>query len=99
MARKKSSLKQLSDIGPYLTTSGAKKKLINYRFYLQTGAVKIAVTCSAGRGRAGRAFVFRGFLRRGMHCGSAWWVSTATALESSSALEVEKEEMIRVIHA
>jgi CRP-like cAMP-binding protein len=49
MARKKSSLKQLSDIGPYLTTSGAKKKLINYRFYLQTGAVKIAVTCSAGK--------------------------------------------------
>jgi CRP/FNR family transcriptional regulator, cyclic AMP receptor protein len=112
MARKKSSAKPF-DVGQYLSTAGVKKTLVSYRkgqtifsqgeksgsvFYLQTGAIKIAVTSSTGK-EAVVAILHAGdFFGEGCIAGQPLRVSTATAMESSSALAIEKEEMIRVIH-
>ena len=113
MARRKSSAKQSFDVGQYLTTSGVQKTLVSYQksqtifsqgdtsnsvFYLQTGEVKIAVTSSTGK-EAVVALLHPGdFFGEGCIAGQPLRVSTATATESSSALKIEKEEMIRVIH-
>jgi CRP/FNR family cyclic AMP-dependent transcriptional regulator len=113
MAEKKSSVKKSFDVGEYLATSGVKKKIVAYRkgqnifsqggksdsvFYLQSGAVKIAVTSSAGR-EAVVALLHPGdFFGEGGIAGQPLRVSTATAMEPSSALVIEKAEMIRVIH-
>jgi CRP/FNR family transcriptional regulator, cyclic AMP receptor protein len=113
MARKKSSAKQSFDIAQYLSTSGVKKTLLSYRraqtvfcqgdksnavFFLLTGTVKIAVVSAAGK-EAVVALLHPGdFFGEGCIAGQPLRVSTATAMESSSALAIEKEEMIRVIH-
>ena len=112
MAGKKSSVKPF-DIGQYLATSGVKKTLISYRksqpifsqgeksgsvFYLQSGAVKIAVTSSLGK-EAVIAILHPGdFFGEGCIAGQPLRVSTAVAMEPTSALSIEKAEMIRVIH-
>jgi CRP/FNR family transcriptional regulator, cyclic AMP receptor protein len=113
MARNKSSAKQSFDVGQYLSKSGVKKKLVSYRkaqtifcqgeesrsvFYLQSGTVKIAVTSSTGKEAIVAPLHPGDFFGEGGIAGQPLRVSTATAMESSSALAIEKEEMIRVIH-
>ena len=112
MAKRKSLTKPF-DVGQYLKTAGLKKTLVSYRkgqnifsqgeksgsvFYLQTGAVKIAVTSSAGKEAVVAVLHAGDFFGEGCVAGQPLRVSTATAMESSSALAIEKEEMIRVIH-
>jgi CRP/FNR family transcriptional regulator, cyclic AMP receptor protein len=113
MVTKKSSVKKLFDVGQYLATSGIKRKVVTFRkgqsifsqgeesgsvFYLQSGAVKIAVTSSTGK-EAVVALLHPGdFFGEGSIAGQPLRVSTATAMEPSSALVIEKAEMIRVIH-
>lgn len=113
MTTKKSSVKRLFEVGRYLATSGVKRKIVTYGkgqsifsqgeesssvFYLQSGRVKIAVTSSTGR-EAVVALLHPGdFFGEGSVAGQPLRVSTATAMEPSSALVIEKPEMIRVIH-
>ena len=112
MATKKSSANKF-DVGQYLATSGVKRKVATYRkgqnifsqgqesgyvFYLQNGTVKITVTSSTGK-EAVVALLHPGdFFGEGGISGQPLRVSTATAMEPSSALVIEKAEMIRVIH-
>lgn len=113
MAKKKSSTRRPFDVGQYLATSGVKKKLVTYRkaqiifsqgekatsvFYLQTGAVRIAVTSPKGK-EAVVAFLRPGdFFGEGAIAGQPLRVSTAIATGPTCALMIEKEEMTRVIH-
>ncbi len=103
----------LFDAGQYLETSGIKRKILEFRsgqiifsqgdacrsvFYLQSGAVKIGVTSSAGK-EAIIALLRPGdFFGEGCIAGQPVRVSTATAISVVSALEIEKREMLRVIH-
>jgi CRP/FNR family transcriptional regulator, cyclic AMP receptor protein len=112
MATKKSSANKF-DVGQYLATSGIKRKVVTYRkgqsifsqgeesgsvFYLQSGTVKIVVISSTGK-EAVVALLHPGdFFGEGGISGQPLRVSTATAMEPSSALVIEKAEMIRVIH-
>ena len=113
MVRKKSSANRAFDVGQYLTTSGVKKTLVSYRkaqtifsqgeksgsvFYLQTGTVKIAVTSSTGKEAVVALLRPGNFFGEGCIAGQPLRVSTATAMESSTVLQIEKQEMIRVIH-
>jgi CRP/FNR family transcriptional regulator, cyclic AMP receptor protein len=113
MVRKRSSATRAFDVGHYLTTSGVKKSLVSYRkaqtifsqgeksgsvFYLQTGTVKIAVTSSTGKEAVVALLRPGDFFGEGCIAGQPLRVSTATAMESSTALRIEKQEMIRVIH-
>ena len=113
MARKRSAAKWSFDVGQYLTTSGVKKTLVSYRkaqtifsqgekcgsvFYLKTGGVKITVISSTGKEAVVALLRPGDFFGEGCIAGQPLRVSTATAMESSSALKIEKKEMIRVIH-
>ena len=113
MLRKKSSVNQEFDVGNYLTTAGVKKTLVSYRkaqaifsqgeksgsvFYLQSGAVKIAVTSSTGKEAVVALLRPGDFFGEGSIAGQPLRVSTATTMESSTVLRIEKQEMIRVIH-
>jgi len=113
MVRKKSSANRAFDVSQYLTTSGVKKTLVSYRkaqtifsqgeksgsvYYLQTGVIKIAVTSSTGKEAVVALLRPGDFFGEGCIAGQPLRVSTATAMESSTVLQIEKQEMIRVIH-
>ena len=101
------------DVQNYLETAGVKRKIVDFRkgqiiftqgdesrsvFYVQSGSVKITVNSSAGK-EAVIAFLQPGdFFGEGSIAGQPLRVSTATAMGPTSALEIEKREMIRVIH-
>jgi CRP-like cAMP-binding protein len=113
MAKKKSSGKKSFDVGEYLTTSGVKKSVVTHRkdqnifsqgekcasvFYLQTGSVKITVISSTGKEAVVALLRPGSFFGEGCIAGQPLRVSTATAMEASSALSIEKDEMVRMIH-
>src|SRR5882724_5351174 len=113
MVKKKSKANRQFDTGVYLQTSGVKRKIVQYCkgqrifsqgdignavLYLQSGVAKITVNSSAGR-EAVIALVESGdFLGEGCIAGQPLRVSTAIAMGPVSVLEIEKQEMIRVIH-
>jgi CRP-like cAMP-binding protein len=113
MAKNKPSVKQLFEVGQYLATSGVHKKLVTFRkgetvysqgekcdcvFYLQTGTVKVSVTSSTGKEAVVAILRPGDFFGEGCIAGQPLRVSTATATEPTTTLEIEKREMIRVIH-
>jgi CRP/FNR family transcriptional regulator, cyclic AMP receptor protein len=113
MVSKKSTADRSFDVGHYLTTSGVKKTLVSYRkaqaifsqgeksgsvFYLQSGTIKIAVTSSTGKEAVVALLRPGDFFGEGCIAGQPLRVSTATAIESSTVLRIEKQEMIRVLH-
>jgi len=113
MAKTKSSANRSFDLGQYLTTSGVKKTLVSYRkaqaifsqgeksgsvYYLQTGAIKIAVISATGKEAVVALLRPGDFFGEGCIAGQPLRVSTATAMEPSSALKIETQEMIRVLH-
>ena len=70
----------------------------NSVFYIQAGAIKIAATSSTGK-EAVVAILHPGdFFGEGSIAGQPLRVSTATAMESSSLMQIEKEELNRVLH-
>lgn len=113
MAKKKARSGKMFDVGRYLETSGVKRKIVAYRkrqiifsqgvasrsvLYLQSGSVKITVTSASGK-EAVIALLHPGdFFGEGCIAGQPLRVTTAVALTPSSVLEIDKKEMIRVIH-
>jgi CRP/FNR family transcriptional regulator, cyclic AMP receptor protein len=111
--RNKNRAAELFDASAYLETAGVKRKIVTYRkrqtifsqgdasrsvFYLRSGSVKITVTSSSGK-EAVIALLHPGdFFGEGCIAGQPLRVARATALGAVSALEIEKREMIRVIH-
>jgi CRP/FNR family cyclic AMP-dependent transcriptional regulator len=101
------------DVRAYLETGGVKRKIVTYQkdqiiftqgdesrsvLYLQSGSVKITVNSSGGK-EAVIAFLQPGdFFGEGCIAGQPLRVSTAIAMGPTSALEIEKREMLRVIH-
>jgi CRP/FNR family transcriptional regulator, cyclic AMP receptor protein len=97
----------------YLETAGIKRKIVSYRkrqtifsqgdasrsvFYLRSGSVKITVTSSSGK-EAVIALLHPGdFFGEGCIAGQPLRVARATAMGPVSVLEIDKREMIRVIH-
>jgi CRP/FNR family cyclic AMP-dependent transcriptional regulator len=113
VAKKKEKPTKTFDVASYLETSGVKRKIVAYRkrqtifsqgdvsrsvLYLQTGTVKITVTSSSGK-EAVIALLHPGdFFGEGCIAGQPLRVTTAVAMAPSSVLEIDKKEMIRVIH-
>lgn len=113
MAKTKSKTKSRFDVEKYLQTAGVKKKIVNYRkgqtifsqgdlcssvLYLQNGRVKITVTSSAGKEAVVALLGGHEFFGEGCIAGQPLRVATATAITPTAVLEIEKAEMIRVIH-
>ena len=113
MGRRKSSAKRSFQVGEYLAESGVQKKVLSYRkaqtifpqgekadsvFYLQAGAVKMTVISTAGKEAVVALLRPGDFFGEGSIAGQPLRVSTATAMESSSVMRIEKQEMLRVLH-
>jgi CRP/FNR family cyclic AMP-dependent transcriptional regulator len=111
--RKKSRIRGSFDIGEYLETSGVKRKIVAYRkgqtifsqgdasrsvLYLQTGSVKITVTSSSGKEAVIALLRSGDFFGEGCIAGQPLRVARASAMGPVSVLEIEKREMLRVIH-
>lgn len=113
MAKTKSKNTASFDTENYLNTTGIAKKIVQYRkgqiifsqgapcdsvLYLHQGGVKLTVT-SAGGKEAVIALLHAGdFFGEGCLAGQPLRVAAATAFEPTTALVIEKQEMIRVIH-
>src|SRR5579863_5552343 len=113
MVRKKSQATKPFDAGLYLETTGVRRKIVPYRkgqtifsqgdkcysvLYLQPGTVKMTVTSSAGKEAVIALLQPGDFFGEGCISGQPLRVSTAIAMGPVSVLEIEKQEMTRVIH-
>src|ERR1700761_3144270 len=111
--RNKAKDSELFNASAYLETAGVKRKIATYRkrqtifsqgdasrsvFYLKSGTVKITVTSSSGK-EAVIALLHAGdFFGEGCIAGQPLRVARASAMGPVSVLEIEKREMIRVLH-
>jgi CRP/FNR family cyclic AMP-dependent transcriptional regulator len=113
MVKKKSKAVRPFDTGVYLETAGVKRKIVQYRkgqtifsqgdkgtsaLYLQTGVVKITVNSSSGKEAVIALLEAGEFFGEGCISGQPLRLSTATAMGPVSVLEIEKQELARVIH-
>jgi len=113
MAKKKSKAKQSFDAVKYLETAGVQRKIARYPksqviysqgdasksvLYLQTGAVKISVTSSGGKEAVIALLEAGDFFGEGCIAGQPLRAAKATAMGAVAVLEIEKREMMRVIH-
>jgi CRP/FNR family cyclic AMP-dependent transcriptional regulator len=113
MAKKKSKTEKTFSVESYLATAGLKKAIRHHRkgqvifsqgdaspsvFYLQQGLVKLTVSSAAGK-EAVIALLRPGdFFGEGAIAGQPLRVATAVAMAPSTVMEINKHEMIRVIH-
>lgn len=101
------------EIVKYLESIGVRRNTMFYRkghiifaqgdecrtvMYLRVGAVKITVNSSTGKEAVIAILQAGAFFGEACIAGEPVRVATATAMESVSILEIEKSEMIRVIH-
>ena len=111
---RKSETRPASDIFTRLNSTGVSKKLIAFRkrqilfsqgepakqvFYIQEGSIKIAVTSAAGKEAVVALLGPGDFLGEGCLAGQPSWIATATAMTQGRALVIEKNEMLRLLHA
>jgi CRP/FNR family cyclic AMP-dependent transcriptional regulator len=102
------------DAQAFLDSAGVARKVVEYGsnvtvyaqgdpatsvLYIQNGSVKVTVVNEAGK-EAVVAILGRGdFLGEGCLAGQPLRVNTATTITSSTILVIQKQEMIRVLHA
>ena len=113
MVKKKSKARMPFDLRVYLQAAGVQRKIVQFRkgqtifaqgdagqavHYLQAGSVKITVTSTAGKEGIVALLGPGDFFGEGCISGQPLRVSTATAMGPVSALQIEKQEMIRVLH-
>jgi len=97
-----------------LKATGVSKKLIEFRkkqilfsqgepakqvFCIQEGSIKVAVTSAAGKEAVVALLGPGDFLGESCLVGQPSWIATATAMTQGRALVIEKNEMLRLLHA
>jgi CRP/FNR family cyclic AMP-dependent transcriptional regulator len=113
MPKKESKAKSQFNAGKYLETAGVRKKIASFRkgqvifsqgdaatsvLYIQRGGVKISLISSSGKEALIAVLGEREFFGEGCIAGQSLRVSRATAIAPTVVVEIQKEEMIRVIH-
>jgi CRP/FNR family transcriptional regulator, cyclic AMP receptor protein len=68
-------------------------------FYIQEGSVKVSVTSPAGKEAVVAILGAGDFLGEACLVGQPLWIATATAMTPTSALVIQKAEMLRLLHA
>jgi CRP/FNR family transcriptional regulator, cyclic AMP receptor protein len=114
LAAKKSKPQESFSLSNYLETAGVRRQITHYRkqerifsqgdpsesiFYLQKGSVKMMVTATTGKEAVIALLGGGDFFGEGCIAGQPLRVSTARAMEATAVLEIEKKELIRVLHA
>jgi CRP/FNR family transcriptional regulator, cyclic AMP receptor protein len=102
------------DLQVFLDTSGLARKIANFRksesiyaqgdpadsvMYLQTGGVKLSVVNGAGKEAVVAMFGPSDFFGEGCMAGQTIRMGTATAIAPTTLLIIEKNELLRVLHA
>jgi CRP/FNR family cyclic AMP-dependent transcriptional regulator len=114
VAKRTSKNRSRFDIAKYLETAGVRRSIANYRkgqtifaqgddcttvLYLQQGTVKLTIVSPAGK-EAVIAILYPGdFFGEGCIAGQPRRVARAVAVQPVSVLAINKNEMLRVIHA
>jgi CRP-like cAMP-binding protein len=103
-----------SEVFGFLSSGGVSKRQIEFRkrqilfsqgepvnniFYIQTGSIKLAATSTAGKEAVVAILGPGDFLGEACLAGQPLWIATATAMTQGSAVVVEKNEMLRLLHA
>jgi CRP/FNR family cyclic AMP-dependent transcriptional regulator len=102
------------DVERFLHSVGRSRRVVPYRsgqaiftqgepctsvLYVQTGAVKLAVLSASGKEAVVGMFGPGDFLGEGCLAGQPLRIATATAIEASTILVVQKAAMLRLLHS
>jgi CRP/FNR family transcriptional regulator, cyclic AMP receptor protein len=103
-----------SEVFAFLNSAGVSKRRIEFRkrqtlfsqgeaanhvFYIQEGSIKVGVTSAGGKEAVVAILGAGDFLGEGCLVGQPLWIATATAMTQGRALVIEKDEMLRLLHA
>jgi CRP/FNR family cyclic AMP-dependent transcriptional regulator len=113
-SRKRRKTKDAFEVQPFLESSGVARRVLQYRksekvyaqgdaaasvMYVQSGGIKISVVNEAGKEAVVAILGPGDFFGEGCLAGQQIRMATATAIMPTAVLEVEKNEMARVLHA
>jgi CRP-like cAMP-binding protein len=111
--QRKSQLKSAFDAKVFLDTSGAARKVIEFKkaevvysqgdaarsiMYLQSGRIKLSVVNEVGKEAVVAMLEPGDFFGEGCLAGQPVRIGTATAITPSAVLDIEKSEMFKVLH-
>jgi CRP/FNR family transcriptional regulator, cyclic AMP receptor protein len=106
--------KRAFNVEGFLESAGVSRKIVQYRrsqkifaqgdpastvMYIQNGGVKLSVVNEVGKEAVVGILGPRDFFGEGCLAGQHICMATATAITPTSILEIEKNEMMRVLHA
>jgi len=110
----KSTQKRVFDAQAFLDSAGTARKVVEYRrlqkiysqgdaatsvMYIQKGGVKLSVVNEVGKEAVLAVLGPGDFFGEGSMAGQSVRMGTATAITPTTLLDIEKNEMIRVLHA
>jgi CRP/FNR family transcriptional regulator, cyclic AMP receptor protein len=112
---KPASLKKLAfDLQSFLDTAGVARKIVEFKkketifsqgdpgqnvLYIQTGAVRLSVVNETGKEAVVAVLGPSDFFGEGCLAGQPLRMGTATAATPTTALSIEKKEMIHMLHS
>ena len=112
--RSKSVAKRLFNTQEFLDSAGVARKVTEFKkqetifsqgdpcrgvFYIQKGGVRLSVVNESGKEAVVAVLGPGDFFGEGCLAGQPTRIGTATSIGSTSALIIEKSEMVRVLHA
>jgi CRP/FNR family cyclic AMP-dependent transcriptional regulator len=112
--RRKTNAKKAFDAQDFLDSAGVSRKVAEFRkketvfsqgdpgtnvLYIQKGGVRLSVVNEAGKEAVVAVLGPGDFFGEGCLAGQPLRIGTATAITATTALVIEKKEMIRVLHA
>lgn len=113
-SKTKSNKKHMFNAQAFLDSAGVVRKVVEYRgsekaytqgdpatsvMYIQSGGLKLSVVNSVGREAVVAILGPGDFFGEGCLAGQAVRMGTATAITPTTVLVIQKNEMIRVLHA
>src|ERR1700687_4205702 len=113
-SKRKSTQKRAFDAQAFLDSAGLARRVVEYRrsekiysqgesaknvLYIQKGGIKLSVVNEVGKEAVVAMLGPGDFFGEGGMAGQLVRMGTATAITSTTLLVIEKQEMIRVLHA
>jgi CRP-like cAMP-binding protein len=113
-SKRKSTQKRAFDAQAFLDSAGVARGVVEYRrsekvysqgapatsvMYVQEGGVKLSVVNESGKEAVVAILEPGDFLGEGCLAGQSTCMATATTISPATVLVIEKDEMIRVLHA
>lgn len=112
--RRKTNAKKAFNAQDFLDSAGVSRKVVQFKkketvfsqgdtgtsvLYIQQGGVRLSVVNETGKEAVVAVLGPGDFFGEGCLSGQALRIGTATAITATTALVIEKKEMVRVLHA